>query len=152
MARGTEERVEAMAREVASPLGLTVVDVELTRRGRQPVLKVILDRPGGVQLDECSRVSEELSRMLDIEDPIVGSYLLEVSSPGLDRVLRRDREFEYFRGRVIRVRTFAPVEGKREFQGVLLGLEEGRVELEMDGQRVLIPREQVAKAQLVPQI
>ncbi|MFZ5767350.1 MAG: ribosome maturation factor RimP [Bacillota bacterium] len=150
--REVEKQVEAMAREVAGPMGLSVVDVEFSRRGRRSVLRVILDKPGGILLDECARVSEELSHMLDAADPIPGTYVLEVSSPGLDRVLRRDEEFWLFRGRRVAVHTYVPVQGQKRLEGTLLGLEEGGVHLEVDGQEVLVPRQQVAKVHLVAEI
>lgn len=147
--KDVEREVEAMARQVAGGLGLTVVDVELFQRGRKTLLRVVLDRPGGIQLEECARASEELSQMLDAADPLPGPYVLEVTSPGLDRVLRRDEEYELFRGRQVAVRTYAPVEGKRLLEGVLLGLRDQDVVLEVEGREVRIPRQQVAKAHLV---
>lgn len=147
--REIENRVEVLAREVAGGLGLTLVDVELIPQGRRRLLRVTLDRPGGIQLDECARASEELSHLLDAADPIQGPYVLEVTSPGLDRVLRKDEEYRLFAGRRVVVRTFAPLEGRREWEGTLRGLENGEVSLEVDGREVRIPREQVAKAHLV---
>ncbi|MDI6894584.1 MAG: ribosome maturation factor RimP [Bacillota bacterium] len=153
MKRGElEAEVAGMARQVAAPMGLSVVDVEFSPRGRRSLLRVILDRPGGILLDECARVSEELSHMLDAADLIPGTYVLEVSSPGLDRVLRRDEEFAIFRGRRVAVHTYAPVQGQKRLEGTLLGLEEDGVHLEMDGQEVLVPRQQVARVHLVAEI
>ena len=147
-----EAQVAAMARQVAGPMGLSVVDVEFSQRGKRSLLRVILDKPGGILLDECARVSEELSHMLDAADPIPGAYVLEVSSPGLDRVLRREEEFTIFRGRRVAVHTYAPVQGRRRLEGILLGLDEDGVHVEVDGQEVLVPRQQVAKVHLVADI
>lgn len=150
--RAVEKQVEAMARQLADPMGLSVVDVELLRRGRQSVLRVVLDKPGGILLDECARLSEELSQMLDAADPIPGTYVLEVSSPGLERVLRRDEEYALFRGRRVAVHTYAPVQGQKRLEGVLLGLGGDAVHLDIDGQEVRVPRQQVAKVHLVAEI
>lgn len=150
--REVEKQVEAMARELAGPMGLSVVDVEYRPRGKQAVLRVILDKPGGILLEECARLSEELSHMLDVTDPIPGSYVLEVSSPGLDRVLRRDEEFSLFRGRRVAVHTHAPVLGGKRLEGILLGLGEDGIHLEVDGQEVRVPRQQVSKVHLVADI
>lgn len=150
--RAVEIQVEAMARQLAGPMGLSVVDVELLRRGKQSVLRVTLDKPGGVLLDECAQLSEQLSQMLDAADPIPGTYVLEVSSPGLERVLRRDEEYALFRGRRVAVHTYAPVQGQKRLEGVLLGLGDDAVHLEIDGREVRVPRQQVARVHLVAEI
>ena len=103
-------------------------------------------------MDDCERVSHQISGVLDVEDAIDGRYVLEVSSPGLDRPLGDARDFERFSGHEVRLRTDVPVNGQRNFKGLLRGLRGGQVVLEMDGQEVALPLERVEKARLVPDI
>jgi ribosome maturation factor RimP len=133
-------QVEALARKCASAHGLDVAWVELKRERGGWLLRVFLDREeGSIGLEDCQVVSERLSLLLDVEDPIDGSYTLEVSSPGLDRPLWRERDYRRFAGRKARLTTKEPVEGRRRFSGRLLGVEGEQVVLEQDGKRQAIP-------------
>jgi ribosome maturation factor RimP len=146
---GELERVREMARGILEFAGMELVHIEMKREPGGLFLRLFIDKEGGVTLDDCSRISRQLSAQLDLEDPIPQRYTLEVSSPGLDRPLFSDRDYERFAGRRIRVTTFAPVGGRRRFVGLLIGLEEGAVRLTLeDGQDVAIPRDNVAKARL----
>jgi len=142
-------QVEALARPIAARFGLEVADVELVGEGPRSVLRVLVEGPHGVTVEDCARVSEALSRQLDLHDPIPHAYTLEVASPGLDRPLRRDRDFQRFAGSLVEVRTVAPVEGQRTFRGRLLGLVEGQVVVHVGERTVRIPRAQVSQARLV---
>jgi len=113
-------------------------------------LRVYIDHPSGISVDDCQAVSHQVSGVLDVEDPIRGQYALEVSSPGLDRPLFTPEQYQRFAGEVIRVSLFAPQEGRRKFKGTLLGAEDGRVKLEQDGSEVLLEMSNIAKARLVP--
>ncbi len=144
------DQVAAMAAPIGARLGLEVVDVELLGEGRHRVLRVLVDRDGGVSVDECARLSEALSRELDLYDLPLGSYTLEVASPGLDRVLRKPAEFVRFSGRTVAVTTYAPVAGQRRFRGRLLGLVDGRVALHLeDGRELRLDLGDIAQAKLV---
>ncbi|MFS8524196.1 MAG: ribosome maturation factor RimP, partial [Limnochordales bacterium] len=110
---------------------------------------VFIDKPGGVTLDDCQAMSRLLGDKLDEVDPIEDSYTLEVSSPGVERPLTKPRDFVRFAGHTVQVRTYGPVEGRRNFKGELLGLEGGAVVLRIDGEERRIPVDQVAKAHLV---
>ncbi len=148
--RGVAERVRAVAAPLAEAEGCELVDVQYRREGGGWILRVFLDKPGGITLDDCQRVSQQLGDLLDVEDPIEHPYTLEVSSPGLERPLVSEADFTRFAGRVVRVQTEAPVEGQRRFRGRLLGIAGGRVRLEVDGGRqVEIPHAGVARANLV---
>lgn len=143
------ETALALAEETAAPLGLVVVDVTFGREAGRQVLRVVLDRPsGGVTLQDLERFARAFGAVLDTVDPVADAYQLETQSPGLNRTLRSDREFEIFRGRRLAVRTYPPE--RREFQGELLGMANGHVRLLADdGGEITIPREQVARANLV---
>ena len=127
---------------------LELVDVEYAKEGPDWILRVFIDKEGGVGLEDCEKVSRRLSASLDDADPIPGSYSLEVSSPGLERPLTRDAHFERFSGRLIEVKTYAPFQGQKKWEGTLLGLEDGAVLLKVNEEVVKIPRDQVAKANL----
>ncbi|MBX5476010.1 MAG: ribosome maturation factor RimP [Clostridia bacterium] len=138
-----------LAERVAEPMGLIVVDATYGREGGHRVLRVVLDRPGGVTLDHLERFARVYGDALDEADFIPDSYSLETQSPGLNRTLRSDREFEVFRGRAVTVRTYAPIDGRQEFEGELGGLEDGAVVVtDGDGRVWRIPRDKVARARL----
>ncbi len=129
--------------------GFELVELELVRQGRQRVLRVYMDKDGGVTLDDCVVVSRVLSPALDKTALLEESYSLEVSSPGFDRPVRKQADFERFAGSMIRIRTVAPLEGRRKFTGRLEGFEDGCVLLECDGKPVQIHLENVERANLV---
>jgi len=147
------EKIREAAERVAGSAGLEVVDIEW-KVGRQRFLRVILDKPGGVNHGDCERVSHELGVILDVEELIPGSagYVLEVTSPGLDRKLTKPGEFERFRGRRARISLSQPVENQTFFEGRLAGYTEGRVQLEVNGRELALPFEWIRKAQLVVEL
>ncbi len=129
--------------------GMTLVDVEFRREARGWVLRLYLDRPEGVRLEDCREVSDQLSDLLDVEELIDHPYSLEVSSPGLDRVLKTPEDFIRFTGRLARLETSAPIGGQRRFRGRLEGYREGMVILrQAEGPTLLLPFEAIAKARL----
>ncbi|WP_066635284.1 ribosome maturation factor RimP [Desulfolucanica intricata] len=140
--------VEELVAPIASRNGVELVDVEYTKEGSQWYLRVFLDKPGGINLDDCQAVSQELSELLDKKDPIPQAYTLEVSSSGLDRPLKKPSDYERFRGHKIELTTYAPLDGKKKFSGRLKGLEEKGIVLHIDGAEYVIPVEQVASARL----
>lgn len=144
------EVVTAVAERVVQRLGLELDRVEVSTNRKQSFVRVFVDKAGGVTLEDCQRVSREIGTILDVEDPMPGPYTLEVSSPGLDRPLRTEGDYERYRGRLIRVHTYAPVEGSRDFVGELLGLEEGMVQVrdKKSGAVTGIPLGAVSKARL----
>lgn len=136
------ERIVAFA-------GMELVHFEARRESGGTVLRLYIDREGGVTLDDCARVSRQVSAELDADDPIPGRYTLEVSSPGLDRPLSRDRDFERYVGSQVRVVTASPLDGQRHFKGRLNGLLHGAVQLVLeDGREVSIPRDLMTSARL----
>ncbi|MBZ0170001.1 ribosome maturation factor RimP [Candidatus Methylomirabilis lanthanidiphila] len=151
MAGEVVERVKSIAIPLFVELGLELVDVEFRREAGGWILRLYLDKCGGVTLGDCQRVSEELSDLLDVENVIDHPYTLEVSSPGLNRPLSRESDFLRFTGQRARISTSQVIEGRRRFLGVLRGYEDGRVSLEReDGTVVCIPYALIAKARLDP--
>ena len=144
------ERIREAAERVAQSLGLEVVDVEW-KVGRDRFLRVYIDKPAGVSHKDCEAVSNQLSVLLDVEDLIPGQqhYILEVSSPGLDRKLTKPAEFERFTGRLARISTIEPVENQKFFEGRLAGVAGGKVQIEVQGRVIAVPMEGIRKANLV---
>jgi ribosome maturation factor RimP len=131
-----------------SGLGYELVDMERTGQGR--MMRVFIDKPGGINLDDCATVSNHLSRVLTVEN--VSYERLEVSSPGLDRPLKKERDFARFAGQKARVKLRVPQEGQRNFVGVLSGAHAGKVELDVEGKTVSFDLANLDKARLVPVI
>ena len=143
------EKVRALAQRVLAFAGMELVHLEMKREPGGFIVRLYIDKEGGVTLDDCAAVSRRLSVEMDVEDPVPERFTLEVSSPGLDRPLVSDRDFLRFSGRNISLTTREPIDGRRNFQGRLVGLIDGSVRLILEGGReIAIPRERIAKARL----
>ncbi len=129
-------------------LGYELVDMERSAQGR--MMRIFIDKPGGINLDDCAKVSNHLSRVLTVEN--VPYERLEVSSPGLDRPLRQERDFLRFAGQKARVKLRVPVDGQRNFVGVLGKAQAGKVAIEVEGKTVVFELANLDKARLVPVI
>jgi len=151
------DRVREICERVAADFGLEVVEVELKGGGKARTLRIYLDKPDGVTLDDCATVSREVGTILDVEDVIPGQYTLEVSSPGLDRKLLKAADYERFTGSLVKLQTRDAINGSRNFQGRLQGLRDGRVTLEIPAKKkvpasqVEVELSNVEKANLVPE-
>ena len=159
------ERVREIAERVALSSGLEVVEVELRGGGKARMLRIVIDKPAGVTHEDCANLSREMSTILDVQDVVAGSsYLLEVSSPGLDRKLLRAADYERFTGSRVKLTTRNPVAGNRHFEGRLESFENGRLTLDLSAarkkfrpvgdaaQKLDIELANVEKANLVPEI
>jgi ribosome maturation factor RimP len=124
------EHVREIAARVAASSGLELVDVEFRAGGKNRMLRVFVDKSGGVSHEDCANLSREVSTILDVEAVIPGAYVLEVSSPGLDRKLLRPADYVRFTGSLVKLRTRQPVEGSHHFEGRLESFVEGRLTLE----------------------
>ncbi len=144
-------RLNALIGPAVEGLGYEFVGVEYMPRQRQSLLRVYIDSDAGISLDDCALVSDQLSGLLDVENPIQGAYSLEVSSPGLDRPLFFERHFDRFRGVRIRVKMGTPVGGRRDFKGTLDGCRDGAVILLQDGEEHALPLEDISTARLIPE-
>ncbi len=136
-------------------LGYELVDLEFAQAGRSAVLRVFIDRRAGdaiqgITVDDCARASHAISEVLDAEDPVKGRYSLEVSSPGLDRVLRKRAHFERFAGERVFVELKLPLDGRRRFAGILRKVAADAIVVEVDGREYELPLERIQKARLKP--
>ena len=141
-------QVEALAEPLLRSEGIRLIDVEYRREPRGWILRVIMDKDGGVTLEDCADISDQLGDILDVKVDFRWPYHMEVSSPGLDRLLTKPKHFNQFKGRPVVIRTHRPVEGKTDFKGVLSGLSDGVVMLAAGNQTLGIPFENVVKARL----
>jgi len=132
-------------------VGYELVGIEYHPQGRRSLLRVYIDTPDGVSVDDCERASRQISSVLDVDDPIHGQYVLEVSSPGLDRPLFTAEHFRQFAGNRVKLRVSPPLDGRRNFSGLLLGMRENVVVMVQDDHEVEIPLQHIEQAKLVPE-
>jgi ribosome maturation factor RimP len=148
-----KDKIWQLAEPVALSEGMELIHVECLKMHSRWVFRLFLDKEGGVTLNDCSAVSNQLGDILDVHDLSHGPYTLEVSSPGLDRPISRDRDFERFKGAQIKIKTHIKIDGTKIFQGTLVDYveEDGRMVVRMDvaGKIWSLPKNEIAKANLV---
>lgn len=142
-----ENLVEKLVQDIVTGSAIELVDVEYVKE-REWYLRIFLDKEGGIEIEDCHSVSEQLEAKLEELDPIKDSYYLEVSSPGLDRALRKDRDFVRHIGDKIEIKTVKPINGEKKFVGILKGLHEGIISIDIDGAEINIPRDQTKQVRL----
>jgi len=152
----SQNKIEQAVRELAQPvlqaLKYELVDIEYKKEGGSWFLRFYIDKPGGITLDDCQTFSEQISTLLDQADPIPHRYYLEVSSPGLDRPLKRDEDFERYKGYKVHVKLYRSVNGAKNYYGELVGLEENNVVIQDKDHVYVFPRENVAMVRLIVNI
>ena len=144
------DRVRDLVSEYLRQNDTELVEITYKREQQGMVLRLLVDTPTGVTLDECEAINKYLSELLDKEDVIEGHYIIEVSSPGLDRHITTDRDFERAMGRPLTVATYEPVDGRKGFEGKLMGMDKAQncIVVERDGISTVIPRDKIAMARL----
>lgn len=154
----TEKQVEKLIAPILDDFGYELVDLQYKKEGSSMALCVFIDKPGGITLDDCVEVSREVGAILEIEDPIRSAYRLEVSSPGLDRPLKKPADFERFAGHSVKIKTLQMLDpdrrgkSRKTFTGQLLGFKDGQVSIELDdkqGGTAVISLTDIEKANLV---
>ena len=152
MARQAPAKLLNLIDPVVTGLGYELVGVEHLPQGHHSLLRIYIDKlDGGVGVDDCEKVSRQVSTVFDVEDPIAGRYSLEVSSPGLDRLLFQAKDYERFVGREIKVQLATPIDGRRKMTAKLLGIAEGVITVEFEGETLQFSLDDVEKARLVPE-
>jgi ribosome maturation factor RimP len=136
-----------LAKKIADEYGVEIFDIDLFGKGKM-MLRVIIDKEEGVTLDDCESFSRRLGSLLDVEDPLPCSYILEVSSPGLDRPLRNIKDFEKNTGKLVRIITKEKIENQSFFMGRIINVNDNLISLSMINREIVIPIEKISKAKL----
>jgi len=147
--QGIAKQVGSLVEPILEGMGYELVDVEYVSSYGRWILRLFVDKEGGVTIGDCAQISEELGDLIDVKEFIRHEYNLEVSSPGLDRPLTKEKDLPRALGKKVKVRMAFPLEGRRNFTGVLLRYGDGVLHLEVDGQEVALPWPDVDKANLV---
>ena len=149
MAKGSvTESIEELVTPVIHENHLELVDVEYKKEGKNWFLRIFIDKEGGVTVEDCTRVSRQIEDLIEVEEVVPSSYVLEVSSPGLDRPLKKEKDFLRFKGKRAHVTTYTPIHHQKNFKGTIRDFQEDVLFLEVDHQPVEIPKNQIAKARL----
>lgn len=143
------KRVADLVEPILDEMGIELVDVEYLSHYGRWVLRLYIDIEAGVTIDDCVRVSREIGDLIDVKEVVTHEYTLEVSSPGVDRPLRKEKDFKGAVGKKVKVRMIAPMDGRRSFTGYLKDFENGTLYIEMDGTTAALPWAEVDKANLV---
>ncbi|MBT8101790.1 MAG: ribosome maturation factor RimP [Gammaproteobacteria bacterium] len=146
----TGEELAILLEPTVERLGYELADLEVRLSGKSGLVRVFIDKPEGIGLDDCEKVSRAVSALLDVEDPVPGNYELEVSSPGLDRKLTKVEHFQRFIGHTVKVKTRFPIAGRRRFRGRLLSVDEENIVVEVDGESHSLALTTIDTARLVP--
>ena len=146
----TGEELTKLLEPAIERLGYELSDLEVKLGGRDGVIRLFIDKADGVGLEDCETVSRQISSLLDVEDPVPGHYVLEVSSPGLDRRLTKLEHFQRFMGEDVRVKLRFPIAGRRNFRGALKAADEENIEVDVDGESHRLPVATIQSARLIP--
>lgn len=138
------QKVSDIARPIVEGLGIELIDAEYVKEGSKWILRLYIDKKGGVGLDDCEAVSRAVEPALDAEDPIREPYVFEVSSPGLERPLKTDRDFERYEGEAVEVGLYAPREGVKQFTGTLKGKQDGVITILCEDEEIHFAEKEVA--------
>jgi len=147
-----EQQIRQLLEPTVEAMGFELWGVEYLSQGRHSTLRVFIDREDGITVDDCAAVSEQVGGIMDVEDPISGEYTLEVSSPGLDRLLFSLDQFPGYVGELVELRLRRAFEGRRKFKGVLKGIEGEDVVVQVDDHEFLLPHSAIEKARVQPRI
>lgn len=149
---GKDQQITDLLGATIEALGFELWGVEYLSQGRHSLLRIYIDAESGVTVDDCAVVSQQVGSVLDVEDPISGEYTLEVSSPGMDRLLFRLDQYPGYVGEVVELRLRTPFEGRRKFKGILAGIEGEDVVVRVDDHEYLLPHDTIEKARVIPRV
>ncbi len=149
MPADTLEDIKKVIEPIVFAEGMELVDVEYQQGKKRGVLRIYVDREdGGITLKDCTEISKEVGEILEVKELISNSYLLEVSSPGLNRKLRKEEDFIKHKGKLVKIKTFEPVNSQKKFEGRLLLYEKGNIIISVEGKEVCLPFRNIAKANI----
>lgn len=152
MASGKQAKLIEMFEPAIEALGCDLWGIDYHAQGKESVLRIYIEKSDGVMMEDCERVSRQVSSILDVEDPISGEYTLEVSSPGMDRSLFKLDQYRLYFGQNVNIKLRVAFDGRKNFSGTLKAVEEDEIVLEVDNEEYLLPFELIDKANLVPQL
>ena len=146
----TEKRIEELIQPTVTEMGYELVDVEFVKEGPNWYLRIFIDKEGGVTIDDCEAVSKTLEKIFDEKDPIEQAYFLEISSPGIDRPLKKKEDFIKYNGEMVDVKLYKPYEGSKEYTGKLVGYDEndGTVTIEVNDKNIAFTKKEIAGIRL----
>lgn len=147
-----EQQIEQLLQPTVEAMGFDLWGVEYVSQGRHSILRLYIDAEQGINVDDCAAVSHQAGSVLDVEEPINGEYTLEVSSPGMDRLLFKLEQYPQYANEVIELRLRSPFEGRRKFKGILKGIEGEDIVVQVDDHEYLLPHSAVDKARIEPRI
>lgn len=144
-----EQKIEALLKPTIESMGFDLWGIEYMPAGRHTLLRVYVDKEGGITVDECADVSRQVGAIMDVDDPISSEYRLEISSPGMDRLLFRPEQYARYKGKTVQVRTAVSVLGRRKLKGPMVDVSDTMVVIEVDGELFEVPYDIIEKANLV---
>jgi len=144
------DELNALIEPVVTGMGFSLWGIEYLRSGKFSTLRIYIDHENGIHVDHCAEVSRQISAVMDVEDPITGNYNLEVSSPGMDRPLFTIEQYAAYVGEWVEVKLRFAFESRKNFKGVLVGVEDGDVIVSVDGEEFLLPVESIEKGRIIP--
>jgi ribosome maturation factor RimP len=147
-----EAELADLLRATVEAMGFALWGLEFRAQGKNSLLRIYIDREAGVQVDDCAQVSRQISGILDVEDPIAGEYSLEVSSPGIDRFLFSIEQCQQYVGEWLEVKLRVPFEGRKNFSGTLVGIEDQDVVVRIDDDEYVLPFDSIDKAKVKPRL
>ena len=147
-----EAELADLLRATVEAMGFALWGLEFRAQGKNSLLRIYIDREAGVQVDDCAQVSRQISGILDVEDPIAGEYSLEVSSPGIDRFLFSIEQCQQYVGEWLEVKLRGPFEGRKNFSGTLVGIEDQDVVVRIDDDEYVLPFDSIDKAKVKPRL
>ena len=148
----TGDELAKLLEPTVERLGYELADLEVRLGSKGGMVRVFIDKPEGIDLEDCEKVSLAVSALLDVEDPVPGNYNLEVSSPGLDRKLTKVEHFQRFEGDTVNVKMRFPIEGRRRFRGTLVSSDDENIVVDVDGESHSLPLKTIDTARLVPAV
>lgn len=145
-----QQQISELIQPVIEALGCELWGVEYLSQGKHSVLRVFIEKEPRIEVEDCEKVSRQVSGILDVEDPISGKYTLEVSSPGMDRILFTLDQYSRFVGEQVAIKLARAFDGRKKFQGQLVGIENDEIVVHIDGEEYVLPFESIDKANIVP--
>ena len=144
-----EEKVESLIKSKIQELGYILYDVEYVKEGKEYYLRIYIDSEKGISLDDCELVSNNITELLDKEDYIKEQYFMEVSSPGVERVLKKDKHLQNNIGVKVQIKLFKPFKGQKQYEGILKSFDEENIIIEMDSQDLNIERQNIGQIKTI---